>query len=197
MVYATHRVPKIYSLPAGGVRVEQPPNVLSMWASYAKYWSKQQGELAAMIRQYEESLGAATSQSPPSLEHEIFILHGYVYFAFYVAQDSALSLRLSRELLERTSLFVERVGVSEWRLEIQAFSMASKLTALNLKRSSPESAVAYMVRAIMILERGDKECRGRALGLADELRSWYHEWGNVVEVEKMTRRIANMKASLG
>jgi hypothetical protein len=83
-----------------------------MWANYAKHWSKQQAELAAMIRQYEESLGAARSQSPPSLEHEIFILHGYLYFSFYVAQDSALSLRLSSELLERTSLFVERVGVS-------------------------------------------------------------------------------------
>jgi hypothetical protein len=173
------------------------PTVLSMWANYAKHWSKQRGELAVMIRQYEESLGAARSQSPPSLEHEIFILHGYAYFAFYVAQDSSLSLRLSSELLERTSLFVERVAVSEWRLEIQAFSMASKLTALNFKRSSPDSAVAYMVRAIMILERGEKECRTRALGLADELRSWYHEWGNVVEVEKMARRIADMKTSLG
>ncbi|KAG2413660.1 hypothetical protein HFD88_002849 [Aspergillus terreus] len=172
------------------------PTVLSMWANYAKHWSQRQEHLTVIIDEYQMRLQVTRSLSSPNLEREIYVLHGFLYFAFYVARDSALSLRLSSELLERSIGFIEAHGASEWRFEIQAFTLASKVTALILRSSFPESAVAYMTRAIQTLEHGDKECRSRALGLLDDLCSWYKEWEDVVEVERMARRRADLEALL-
>lgn len=151
------------------------PSVLSMWANYSKHWCERPEKCDAIIVEFQKALAEAESQIPPNVEREIFVLHGFAYFTFYITQDHFLSMPLLTRLLNKTTRFIQEKEVLTWQFETQAFCFASKSIAILLKTDASELAATYMMRAVAMMRNGDRECRARAWVLNDELINWNAE----------------------
>ncbi|EED11879.1 hypothetical protein TSTA_110580 [Talaromyces stipitatus ATCC 10500] len=161
--------------------------VLSMWSNYIKHWgfdSLHPTELAASYRvlltEADFRLGRCSNLS-------ISVLHQFTYSVFYNLHDDAMSFELAIDLLQRSQEVLSSLHPQwQWGLEAQAFAFASKVVALIYgNQGSRVKAQKYYKEAISLFERGDRECRTRALMLANELTHCMTRWHDVDDAKRL------------
>ncbi|KAI9768817.1 MAG: hypothetical protein M1840_004631 [Geoglossum simile] len=163
--------------------------VLSMWSNYIKYWDKQGLHQAIFMANFTRLLAAADARFGGKSEKAISVLHGFTYAAFYNFSDPALSRRLAKNLLERTREIPHINNEYQWGVESQGFAFASKVLALLcLQENQRDQSQAYLINAISCLENGDRECKTRAVMLAEDLEGWLTSWNDMYSVEALRHR---------
>ncbi|KAH0537364.1 hypothetical protein FGG08_005843 [Glutinoglossum americanum] len=163
--------------------------VLSMWSNYIKYWDRQSLHQAVFAANFTRLLAAADAQFGEKSEKAISVLHGFTYAAFYNFDDQMLSRQLAEDLLGRTMELPHVNGEYQWGLESQSFAFASKVLALLcLREDQRDESRAYLADAISCLERGDRECKTRAVMLAEDLESWLKSWGDIHSAEALGQK---------
>ncbi|TVY74413.1 hypothetical protein Focb16_v005040 [Fusarium oxysporum f. sp. cubense] len=142
--------------------------VLSMWSKYLKRFNSQELPASALTSRYESVLEEAQISFTVTGTRAIEILHGYIYAAHYNANNQMLTWDLA-------SLMVDRawsVGLDQpqWCLVTQGYAMAAKLLyAVSEQTGHGNQGEAILWSAITWLASGDRECRTRALMLANML----------------------------
>ncbi|KAF5968656.1 subunit P of phosphatidylinositol n-acetylglucosaminyltransferase [Fusarium bulbicola] len=140
--------------------------VLSMWSKYLKRFNGQELPTSALTSRYENVLQEAERSFTETGTRAIEILHGYIYAAYYNANNQMLTWDLASKMVERTSL----VGLDypEWCLATQGYAMAVKLLyTLSEQTGHSHEAEEMLLTAITRLASGDRECRTRARMLAN------------------------------
>ena len=163
--------------------------VLSMWSNYIKYWDRQSLHQAVFIANFRRLLAAADAQFGAKSEKAISALHGFTYAAFYNFDNQTLSRQLAQDLLDRTVDLPCINGEYQWGLESQCFAFASKVLALLcLGEKQRDEGHAYLADAISCLERGDRECKTRAVMLAEDLEGWLTSWDDIHGAEAVRHK---------
>lgn len=165
--------------------------VLSMWSNYIKYWDRQSLHQAVFIANFTRLLTAADAQFGRKSEKAISVLHGFTYASFYNFDDQMLSRQLAEDLLERTrELHIN--GEYQWGFESQSFAFSSKVLALLcLRENRRDESRTYLADAISCLGHGDRECKVRAVMLAEDLEGWLTSWNDTYSAEVL--RIQRMR----
>jgi len=154
--------------------------VIHMWSNYLKHWDCNGLAPAILMQRYQILLEDAESQASPTGENTIVVLHGFLYAAFYNAADPNLAIKLSLALFDKVKTINCLQERPTWSLAMQGFALAAKVLGTSSKAANqPTECCRYMEDAILTLARGDRECRTRALMLADLFRGWLLEWGEV------------------
>ncbi|KAI9776260.1 MAG: hypothetical protein M1839_000494 [Geoglossum umbratile] len=163
--------------------------VLSMWSNYIKYWDKQGLPQAIFIANFTRLLAAAEARFGKRSAKAVSVLHSFTYAAFYNFNDQAMSRRLANNLLERAREIPHINNEYQWGLESQAFAFASKVLALlSLQENQRDESRAYLMNAISCLENGDRECKTRAVMLAQELEGWLASWNDTYSAAALRHR---------
>ncbi|KAJ6260261.1 subunit P of phosphatidylinositol N-acetylglucosaminyltransferase [Drechslerella dactyloides] len=168
------------TIKAMGSRVGQDHAiVLHMESNYLKYWAKEAPPRSLFAQDFRGLLGAAEQEFGPTGDTTIVVLHEFLYMAYYNLKDKNLTTELALELCRRVKTMPCLQAKPWWCLPTQGFSLAAKILAFNsLEANKREDCRIYLEDAIIRLGTGDKECRTRAMMLADRLYGLLNEWGD-------------------
>ena len=171
--------------------------VLRMWSNYIKYWDRQSLHQGVFIANFTRLLAAADAQFGEKSEKSVLILESFTYASFYNFDDQMLSRRLAEGLLERTMDLPCINGEYQWGLKSQYFAFASKVLALLcLQENQRDEGRAYLADAITLLEHGDRECKTRAVMLAEDLEGWLTSWDDIHGAEVLRHKRMRLLSSL-
>ena len=146
--------------------------VLSTWSNYMKKCGHQALPAEVLTSRYATVLQAARHSFTPTGTRTIEILHDYLYAAYYNAGDHHLTWSLAVETINLAASPGLMGDHPRWCLAVQGYALAVKLMyTLSSKMGSKDQAALELKSAISKLERGDRECRTRALMLAGVLNS--------------------------
>ncbi|KAH7151352.1 Clr5 domain-containing protein [Fusarium sp. MPI-SDFR-AT-0072] len=142
--------------------------VLSMWSKYFKRFDSQELPASALTCRYESVLQEAQNSFTTTGTRAIEILHGYIYAAYYNANDAMLTWNLASIMVDRA--LSAGLDQPEWCLATQGYAMAAKLLyAVSEQTGHGNQGKAILWSAITRLASGHRECRTRALMLANML----------------------------
>jgi hypothetical protein len=142
--------------------------VLSMWSKYLKRFNSQELPASALTCRYESVLQEAQNSFTNTGTRTIEILHGYIYAAYYNANDEMLTWNLAFKMVD--GAWPVGLNQPEWCLATQGYAMAAKLLyAVSEQTGHGNQGEAMLCSAITRLACGDRECRTRALMLANML----------------------------
>ncbi|KAI7771492.1 hypothetical protein LZL87_010932 [Fusarium oxysporum] len=99
--------------------------VLSMWSKYFKRFGSQELPASALTCRYESVLQEAQNSFTTTGTRAIEILHGYIYAAYYNANDAMLTWNLASIMVDRA--LSAGLDQPEWCLATQGYAMAAKL----------------------------------------------------------------------
>jgi hypothetical protein len=146
--------------------------VLSTWSNYMKKCEHQALPANVLVSRYATVLQAAKHSFTPTGTRTIEILHDYLYAAYYNAGGYHLTWSLAVETINLAASPGLMGDHPCWCLAVQGYALAVKLMyILSPEMGSRDQAALEMKSAISKLERGDRECRTRALMLAGMLNS--------------------------
>lgn len=151
--------------------------ILHMWSNYHKSFDKNGLDPTNLLSRYQKLLNIAEKQKGLLDEDTITVLHGFLYGTYYNAGDSKQAMKLSIEMTHRVKQMSCVKETPKWCLPTQGFAMATKILGLLYQASGDrEKCCFYMEDAILILSRGDRECKTRAVMLVQILREWLTQW---------------------
>jgi hypothetical protein len=158
--------------------------LLHMWSHYFKYWDEQYLCADALLLKFDYIWHMSKSLFPSDPEVDIAITYYYAYAAYYVGNKEWHELG-EKMIATVHSLSSERLAAEvspEWTLTTLAFAFSSRIEALaRWKEGDINASMCIMLSAITTLERGDRECRIRAMMLAGVLTRWMKKWGLIDE----------------
>lgn len=146
--------------------------IAHMWSNYFKHWNCDGLDPTFLIPRYRILLNDTESQSGPMAENTIAVLHGFLYTAYYNAADPDLAIELSLKLFRRTKKMPCIQNGPTWSFATQGFALSVKVLGTLYKATNrlPECH-CDIEDAIVLLARGDRECRTRSLMLANLFRN--------------------------
>ncbi|KAF4456174.1 subunit P of phosphatidylinositol N-acetylglucosaminyltransferase [Fusarium austroafricanum] len=140
--------------------------VLSMWSKYLKRCDYHGLPASAITSRYDSVLQEARRSFTPTGTRTIEILHGYIYAAYYNANDDMLTWTLASEMVhlaESTELMSDQPS---WCMATQGYALAAKLLhSLSEQTGHGNQGTVILSSAVARLESGDRECRTRAMML--------------------------------
>jgi hypothetical protein len=176
---------------------EEHAIVLHMWSNYLKYFDTQGLSYALYISRYRRLLEAAESQFGLTGETTIAVLHGFMYAEYYNIHDRIISSDLALKVYSRVKDMPCLQEEPWWCLPTQSFALAAKLLAIFSREDGQfDSCQRYLEEAIAKLGCGDRECRTRALMLANMLRSCLMEWGEADLATTWSKRILGLERAV-
>jgi hypothetical protein len=171
--------------------------VLRMWSNYIKYWDRQSLHQGVFTANFTRLLAMADAQFGKNSETATSVLESFTYASFYNFDDPMLSRRLAKDLLERTINLPYTNGEYKWGITSQYFAFASKVLALLcLRENRRDEGRDYLADAISRLELGDRECKTRAVMLAEDLEGWLTSWDDIYGAETLRHKRMRLLSSL-
>jgi hypothetical protein len=143
---------------------------LHTWSNFLKSCDSHAVPIDILISGLGSTLAAAEHIYTPTGEKTITILHGYMYAAYYNAQDYNLTQNLASDLIDRVKTLPCLQERTTWCIDTQTYALSVKLM-LSLAKTTEEkyASQGHMADAILKLGIGDRECQTRAVMLADIL----------------------------
>ncbi|KAM7198266.1 hypothetical protein V8F33_005057 [Rhypophila sp. PSN 637] len=177
--------------PWSHASVREHLTVLEMRSSYFKFWSNNDESSSArgiFMERYPAILATAEQLYGRTGEPTIRVLHDLVYALNYNVKDRDLTTKFALDALERVQNTLRHKLYPTWGMATQTCSFTAKLLAtISLDNGQRNECRAYLQDAITTLERGDRECRTRALTLADILQARLTEWGELDQLNPLNR----------
>ncbi|KAH7144230.1 hypothetical protein B0J13DRAFT_554842 [Dactylonectria estremocensis] len=141
--------------------------VLSLWSNYLTKFNRQAPSTDDILSRYRCVLEEAQQSFTLTGTRTIEILHGYTYAAYYNAGDLELTWDLAFDLVNRVESMEFVRDRPTWCHATQGFALAAKLLCNLSHRIGHENEGSVILKsAIRKLERGDRECRTRAVMLS-------------------------------
>ncbi|EXM13512.1 hypothetical protein FoTM2_013268 [Fusarium oxysporum f. sp. vasinfectum] len=167
--------------------------ILHMWSHYFKYWDGQYLAKDTFLLKFDLIWHRTHSSHHSLSEQAITIDYYYAYAAYYLGDVELYSDGMLRQLFHSSTMFLKKQLPLEWKLPTLAFAFSARVVAkIDRKKGRKDLSISTMRYAVETLERGDRECRTRAVMLCQILARWLRQWRMLEDAELESARFTRI-----